>query len=113
MTNNNDVVLINFDRPRELRFGHKALKMYQALTGTSIEDMGKGGFNFEEIERLVYAGLLSDARANKETITIEQVEDWLDDNDIQDTISKVSEALSKAFGSADPNGQAVGRKKAR
>lgn len=114
MTNNNDVVLIEFanDRPRELRYGHKALKTYQALTGNSIEEMGKNGFSFEEIERLIYCGLLSDARANGETITLEQVEDWLDANDdFQYAITKVSDALSKAFGAADPNGQAVGRKR--
>jgi hypothetical protein len=111
VTNNNDVVIIDLDRPRELRFGHKALKTYQAISGKSIEELGQGGFSFEDIERLAYCGLLSDARANGETLTVEQVEDLLDDHDIQDTITKVSEALTSAFGGADPNGQKAGKGK--
>jgi hypothetical protein len=111
MANKNDVVIIELDRPRELRFGHKALKTYQALTGQSLEDLGQGGFSFEDIEKLVYAGLLSDARANGETLTLEQVEDLLDDNDIQDTINKMSQALEAAFGKADPNAVAAARKR--
>lgn len=110
MTNNNDVIIIELDRPREIRFGHKALKTYQALSGQSLEQLGQGGFSFEDIEKLVYSGLLSDARANGETLTIEMVEDLLDDHDIQDTIEKMSKALEKAFGKADPNGQAAGKK---
>jgi hypothetical protein len=109
--NNNDVIVIELDRPRVLRFGHKALKTYQALSGQSIEDIGKGGFSFDDIERLVYAGLLSDARSHGETLTIEQVEDLLDDHDIQDTIDKMSKALEAAFGGVDPNGQKAGRKR--
>lgn len=111
MTNQNDVVIIDFDRPREIRFGHKALKTYQALSGQSIEQIGQGGFDFTNIERLVYAGLLSDARNHSETITIEQVEDWLDDHDIQDTIEKMSIALAQAFGGTDPNVPAAGKKR--
>lgn len=111
MTNKNDVVIIELDRPRELRFGHKALKTYQAITGQSMEDLGKGGFSFEDIEKLVYAGLLSDARANGETLTLEIVEDLLDNHDIQDTINKMSQALEGAFGKADPNAVAAARKR--
>lgn len=110
MTNNNDVVIIELDRPREIRFGHKALKTYQALSGQSIEQLGQGGFSFDDVEKLVYSGLLSDARANGETLTIEQVEDLLDNHDIQDTIEKMSKALEKTFGAADPNGKAAGKK---
>ncbi|KRE33428.1 hypothetical protein [Paenibacillus sp. Soil724D2] len=111
MVNNNDVVVIDLDRPRELRFGHKALKTYQAITGQSLEDLGQGGFSFDDIEKLVYAGLLSDARANGETLTLEIVEDLLDAHDIQDTITKMSQALEAAFGKADPNAVAAAQKK--
>lgn len=111
MTNSNDVVIIELDRPREIRYGHKALKTYQAISGASIEDLGAGGFSFEEIERLVYCGLLSDARANGETLTIEAVEDLLDAHDLQDTIAKMSQALSNAFSGGEKNAQTAGRKK--
>jgi hypothetical protein len=112
MANNNDVVIIELDRPRELRFGHKALKNYQAISGQSIEQLGKGGFSFEDIEQLIYCGLLSDARANGETLTLEIVEDLLDEVDIQYSIEKVSEALELAFGgNGAKNGQAAGKKR--
>ncbi|WP_182300705.1 hypothetical protein [Cohnella cholangitidis] len=78
-TNNNDVILIQLDRPRELRFGHKALKNLTALTGKSIENLeGDGGFDLEHLEKVIYCGLLSDARANNETLELEQMEDLLD-----------------------------------
>lgn len=109
--NNNDLVVIELDRPRVLRFGHKALKTYQALSGQTMEQLGQGGFSFDDIEKLTYCGLLSDARDNGETLSIEQVEDLLDDHDIQDTINKVSEALTKAFSGSDPNGQKAGKGK--
>lgn len=111
MANKNDVVIIELDRPRELRFGHKALKTYQAITGQSLEDLGQGNFSFDDIEKLVYSGLLSDARANHETLTLEIVEDLLDNHDIQDTITKMSEALESAFGKADPNAVKAAQKK--
>lgn len=109
--NNNDVVIIHLDRPRELRFKHKALKTYQALTGQSLDQLGQGGFSFDDIEKLVYSGILADAQANGETLTLDNVADLLDEHDIQDTITKVAEALEKAFGQADPNGQAAGKKR--
>lgn len=111
--NNNDVVVIDLDRVRELKFGHKALKTYQAISGQSLEDLGKGGFSFDDMEKLIYAGLLSDARANGETLTLEFVEDLLDDHDIQDTIEKLSTALEAAFGKADPNAVAAAQKNRR
>ena len=111
MVNKNDVVIIELDRPREIRFGHKALKTYQALSGKSIEEIGQGGFDFADIERLVYAGLLSDAHKHGETLTIEQIEDLLDDHDIQDTISKMSTALAQAFSGTDPNAPTAGKKR--
>ena len=35
----NDVVILELDRPRELRLGHKALKRFSALTYCSMADM--------------------------------------------------------------------------
>ena len=63
----NDIVIIQLDRPRELRYGHKALKKLVALTGRDIEDLEKGIDDLEEIEKIVYCGLLSHARENNES----------------------------------------------
>ena len=35
----NDVVILQLDRPRELRLGHKALKRFSALTGCAMSEM--------------------------------------------------------------------------
>lgn len=96
----NDVVILNLDRPRELRFGHKALKTLIALTGKDIDAINIGeGMDLEEIEKIVYCGLLSDARANGETLKLEDMEDLLDQAQFSEIITKMTEALKKAFGS--------------
>jgi len=99
---NNDVIIINLDRPRVLRYGHKALKNLTALTGKSIEDLeGDGGFDLEHIEKVIYCGLLSDARENNETLTMEQMEDLLDKAPgIQYVVEKMQAAFVAAFGPA-------------
>lgn len=107
--NNNDVVIIELDRPREIRFGHKALKTFQAITGTTIDTLGQD-LTFDLVEKLLYCGMLTDARKNGETLTLEMVEDLLDEHDIQDTIQKVSEAMAAAFGGDEKNVQKKGKK---
>lgn len=106
----NDVVIINLDRPRELRFGHKALKTYQALTGKAIDSIGVDGFDLEELEKLIYCGLLSDARKHGETLDLEKMEDLLDEVPLQEVIEKMTEALNASFG-VSPNLNRAAKKK--
>jgi len=103
---NNDVVIIQLDRPRELRYGHKALKTLAALTGKSLEDLENPTFNVEDIEKIIYCGLLSDARKNNETLRLEDMEDLLDQApSYQHIIEKMQEAFAAAFGPvAEGNG---------
>lgn len=109
MANNesrNDVVLIELDRPRELRYGHKALKNLVALTGKDIDSIDMDNFDLGELEKYIYCGLLSDARNNNETLRLEDMEDLLDRApSITHVMEKMQEALSIAFGSlATPEG---------
>ncbi|MBW7475951.1 hypothetical protein K0T92_14490 [Paenibacillus oenotherae] len=99
---NNDVVIINLDRPRVLRYGHKALKTLTALTGRSIDELeGDDGFDMEHIEKFIYCGLLSDARDNGETLKLEQMEDLLDcAPSYQHVIESMQRAFTVAFGPA-------------
>lgn len=100
--NKNDVVIINLDRPRELRFGHKALKKLVALTNLSLDELDIGGMDFELIEKVMYCGLLSDAKENGEALKLEDMEDLLDQADsYQEIIDKMTEAFEKAFGPID------------
>lgn len=100
MSKNNDVVIIELDRPRELRYGHKALKTLSALTGLGIEEIEKEAFgSFEMIEKLVYCGLLYDAKQHNETLTMEQMEDLLDSApNYKHIMDRVQAAYLNAFG---------------
>lgn len=110
MAKNNDVVLIKLDRERELRFGHKALKTFQSISGIGLDEIGKGGYDLATIEKLLYCGLLSDGRKHGDPLKLEDMEDLLDELPLQEIIDKMTEALSGAFGT-DPNGQKAATKK--
>lgn len=99
---NNDVVTIKLDRVRVLKYGHKALKTMIALTGKSLQDFNMSEFDLNELEKIIYCGLLSDAKANNETLKLEDMEDLLDcAENFQYVIDKMSEAFEKAFGVGD------------
>jgi hypothetical protein len=110
MAKNNDVVILKLDRERELRFGHKALKTFQAISGIGLDEIGKGGYDLDTIEKLIYCGLLSDGRKQGDALKLEDMEDLLDELPMQDVIDKMSEALSVAFGT-DPNQKGTAIKK--
>lgn len=95
-----DVVFLHLDRPRELRFGHKALKQIVALTGKTLEEIENSGFNdFDLIEKLIYCGLLKDAQENGETLKLEDMEDLLDKApNYLHIVQAVQKAFAVAFG---------------
>lgn len=95
MAKNNDVVLIELDRPRELRYGHKALKKLTALTGIQVDNMDLENFDLAEIEKVIYCGLTSEDK----DLELEQMEDILDQApSYQHIIDKMQEAFTAAFG---------------
>lgn len=99
---NNDVVTIKLDRVRVLKYGHKALKTMIALTGKSLTDFNMNEFDLNELEKIIYCGLLSDAKANNEVLKLEDMEDLLDEAEsFQYVVDKMSEAFEKAFGTGE------------
>lgn len=104
-----EVVILNLDRPRELRFGHKALKQLKALTGLNLLDIERqlteGDLDPEVLEKMVYAGLQQDARNHGETLSLEQVEELLDQVPAYiDVVTAVAKAFVIAFaGTAEGN----------
>lgn len=110
MAKNNDVIVLNLDRPRVLRFGHKALKTYQAISGVGLDEIGQGAINLDNIEKLVYCGLLSDGKEHGDPLELEQMEDLLDELPLQEVIDKMTEALQGAFGK-NPNEKGTAVKK--
>jgi hypothetical protein len=105
---NNDLVIIELGRPRVLKFSHTALKTLVDLTGKELEDID-GELtpgNFDLIERLVYCGLLKDAKENNETITPDKVVELLDDApSYVYVLDKVFAAWKLAFGVQDQGNQ--------
>jgi len=97
---NNDVVIINLDRLRELRYGHKALKTLVALTGKSLEEIESAGLDdLEFVEKFVYCGLLSDARKHGEQLELAQMEDLLDAApNYKHIVESIRSAFAAAFG---------------
>lgn len=106
MPDKNDVVVIKLDRPRVIKFGHKALKTLGALTGKDIDALNFDSFDLEEVEKIMYCGLLSDARENNETLTLEQMEDLLDKApSFGEIIEKMQLAFEVSFGSFTGDGE--------
>lgn len=99
MSDKNDVVIIELDRPRVLKYGHKALKKLSALTGQSLDNMDMENFHAEDIEKVIYCGLLSDAKEHNENLKLEDMEDLLDQaTRYSDILEKMNDAFNAAFG---------------
>lgn len=92
----NTTVVINLDRPRFVHFGHKALKKLGALTGKSMNNMDDD-FDLAEIEKVMWCGLLADAKEHGEDLKLEDMEDLLD---TAETFNDIIEAMNKALGQA-------------
>ena len=98
MADKNDIIMINLDRPRMLWYGHKALKTMFALTGKSFTNLSLEEMNFEDIEKILYCGLLTDAKRNNETLKLDEIEDLLDIAPFGEIIEKMQLALNASFG---------------
>jgi len=101
MSKNIELVTINLDRPRILRFGHLALKTLKAITGKTLTQVQDTLANLDpdEIELFMYCGLLSDAKSNGEQLTIERVSELLDGaENYMVIIEKMSTAIARSFG---------------
>jgi len=66
--------ILNLDRPREIRFGFKAMRLVRGQFGErSLESLLN--IKWDEIPKLTYAGL----KWEDKQLTVEKVEDLLDD----------------------------------
>jgi hypothetical protein len=97
--NNNDIVIINLDRQRVIRYGHLALKKLSAMTGMSIEQIGTSELDLEQLETIIYCGIWADAQENGEDLKLEQMELLLDKApNPKHYMDKMAEALAYAYG---------------
>lgn len=89
----NDVVILQLDRPRELRLGHKALKRFSALTGCAMSEMEKEIQHYDKMTCLLYVMLSQE----DPELTPEKVDDLLDEVPIVKLANACSAAIEAAF----------------
>ena len=95
----NDLVLVQLDRLREVRFGHKSLKMLSVLLGKNMAQFDESQIDLGDIEKVMYCGLAYRIVKNHgENLELEQMEDLLDlAPSYGDIIKAMNDALNKAF----------------
>lgn len=97
-TDKNNLIVINLDRPRFVKFGHKALKQLGTLTGKKLEEMDENDFDLADLEKIMWCGLQADARENGEQLKLEDMEDLLDSAEsFGDIMTAMNRALEVAF----------------
>ena len=99
----NDTVIIELDRPRELKLGHKALKRFSALTGKSLAELEEAVQHYDVMAALIYVMLAVDAEKHGEDLTPEQVDDLLEDVPIYQQLQLAGQAINAAL--VDPDAQ--------
>ena len=101
----NDVVILELDKPRELRLGHKALKRFSALTGCSMQQLESEASHYDKMALLIYT-MLSEGDPE---LTPEAVDDLVDRAErrrenrlrLKDLMAAVSAAIQASFGDED------------
>ena len=103
MADKNDVVMLTLDRPRMIWFGHKALKTLCSMTGVTMNSIGELFNNptFEDLEKIMYCGLLTDAKNHNEVLKLEEMEELLD----LVPFSVMTDALNAAMESSNGGGE--------
>ncbi|MEC0211824.1 hypothetical protein P4H70_23055 [Paenibacillus ehimensis] len=100
----NNVVILELDRPRQVKFTYTALQTLSAMTGKTMHELDDAfdTADFKSIEVIAYCGLLYDAAKNKETLTPESIVALLDEApSFRLVIEKLIEAWMIAFGAPD------------
>ena len=96
----NDVVILELDRPRELRLGHKALKRFRALTECPRSDMDAAIQRYDKMACLLYVMLSQD----DPDLTPDKVDDLCDGVSIVKITKACSRAIEVAFADDEESG---------
>lgn len=97
-------VLIELDRPRNIRITTNALVKVEDVLGRPLSEIG-AAFGMREIRAFLWAGLLHEDRK----LSLDDVGELIDDAGIEYVTGKVTEALNLSLGiksegdAADPN----------
>lgn len=95
---NNDVVILELDRPRELRLGHKALKRFSALTECSMTDLEYEIQYYEKMTLLIWVMVTEEQIAmGEEMMSQEQLDVLLDKLPLYKVTAAAANAIKAAF----------------
>ena len=102
----NDVVILELDRPRELKFSMKVIKEYSALAGVTMQGLDESFFDFDNQGKAAYVLLKYDSiRCGERVLTPEEVENLLDKHvKPGELFIKLNMALEAAFRTEEPDG---------
>lgn len=87
------MVILNLDKPRELKFSHKAMRQFCALTRVSMPELREAVQRYDLMTTAVYCMLA----AQDSSLTPNQVEDMLDELPVLEVYTKAVEAVSEAL----------------
>ena len=98
MSDNNNTVFIELDRPRELRLTHKVVKKFLAKHNLKAEQFDLSAQSYDMMTDLLVEMLMRD----DPTLTPEICDDLLDLVPIHVILEKVPEAIEKGFNTGKP-----------
>lgn len=100
----NDVIIVNWGgRQRELRFGHKAQKTFERLSGKPMQQLDTDTLGGKELEMLIYCFMISDAVKHSENLKLEDMEDILDEvTPYSDILRVMGEVIEATFPAPEP-----------
>lgn len=87
------MVILHLDKPRELKFSHKAIQKFSALTRTPLTELKEAVTRYDLMAAAVYCML----SAADETLTPEQVDDMLERLPPLKVYTAAVEAVSEAL----------------
>jgi len=88
---NNDLVIIELDKSRELKFRRKELKILEKVLNAKISKINFSDFGIEELTKVIHTGLLHE----DPSLTLEQIEELIDNSTM--TFGELSAASMDAF----------------
>lgn len=101
MQEHNDTVVLDLDRPRELRLGHKVLKRFSALRHVPLSRIQDAVDDYENLSCLFFCALAQEDPA----LTVEQADELLDRVPVAQLLKKAGELMEAAFGTGEDDGE--------
>lgn len=90
---------IKLDKVRNFRLGPKATSEFKTVSGKSIDQIGKDGFDIMEIAQLLYSGCMHE----DPDLTPEKMMDILDDFELDELAGLISNVFPQSEGEPVPN----------